>query len=181
MQELDHKVLELILVVLSLWEITHKNDPQNILPPPIDQWIQLLQRIKNPLPTPLEELSQQGEKQQNQEAQQEEIEEDSSDEEQEQQEQEQDTIQPQQAQLSGRIQQREFDHPTSTGFNWRPNSGQQFRSGGRRGPYIKRGRWKTGGKHLQKLYHPIQTLLKLRQDSMQDFQIYVRKCSVHKT
>ena len=76
--------LELILMVLSLWEITNKNDPQNILPPPIDQWIQLLQRIKNRPPNPLEELSQQGEQQQNQAARQEEIEEDSSDEEQEQ-------------------------------------------------------------------------------------------------
>ena len=40
--------------------------------------------------------------------------------------------------------QRVFDHPASASFRYRRSSGQQFRFGKRRGPYLRRGRRKTG-------------------------------------
>ena len=39
---------------------------------------------------------------------------------------------------------RVFDHPASAGFCYRRASGQQFRVGERRGPYLRRGSRKTG-------------------------------------
>ena len=58
--EVNLKILEMAIVILSLWELCHEKD-QSLTPPPplpIEEWKSTLGRIRSPPANPLEELSQ---------------------------------------------------------------------------------------------------------------------------
>ena len=60
LEELSGKALEMLVVILALWELCHEKD-QGISQAPIEAWIEILRRIRTPSENPLEQLSQEAE------------------------------------------------------------------------------------------------------------------------
>ena len=157
LSEYDSLLIQLVVLHVTVWQEIHDQD-QGMPSPPVEVWVETLRRIPTRLPNPLEELSCQAQDVERTD----EIEEVSSDDEQPSNEQD-DSEEQQQEQ--GREENpvdvdrrsdspqfrivdssRVFDHPASAGFRYRRASGQQFRVGERRGPYIRRGKRRTGFK-----------------------------------
>ena len=165
MPEFDSLIIQLAVLHLTIWQILFDRD-RTIGRPPVDQWIETLRRIPTKEDNPLEELSRQapGDVKRTDEI------EDFSDDDQQQMEtdeqddteqQEQEDTEQQQGQGTSENpvdvdrersspqfcivdSQRVFDHPASANFCYRRASGQQFRTGERRGPYLRKGSRKTG-------------------------------------
>ena len=156
--EYDSLLMQLVALHLTVWQVIHDQD-QAMSASLVEVWVKMLRRIPTKPANPLEELSRQAPAEQNDE-----IEEFSSDDElqpqqQEQQENPEDQAQEGDAENPVDVDRnrdspqfciidshRIFDHPASAGFLYRRASGQQSRVGERRGPYLRRGRRKTGFK-----------------------------------
>ena len=157
--EYDSLLIQLVVLHLTVWQILYDQD-KNIGRPPVELWVETLRRIPTKEDNPLEELSRQApddvertdeiEDFSDDDQQQEET--DHTEQETEEQSQEQGTeadpvdVDRDRSSPQFRIidSQRIFDHPASAGFRYRRASGQQFRAGERRGPYLQRGARKTG-------------------------------------
>ena len=136
-----------------MWQLSHEKD-LSITAPPLEDWIQILKDInQTQKPNPLEELPCLAQQFQNEaqeedpgssETSQSQIE-PSTEQEQQQEEEELGEELDSSIDVEGEywIKQRDFDHSKSAGFRWRKSSGQQFRFGEHKGPYIKRGKQRT--------------------------------------
>ena len=150
--EYDSLLIQLAVLHLVVWQTLYDQD-KNTGSPPIEVWVETLRKILSPATNQLEELSCQAPKVERTD----EIEEASSDDNDIQEEQ--DTENTQEGTEKNPVDvdrntdspqfrivdsHRVFDHPASAGFRYRRASGQQFRVGERRGPYLRRGSRKTG-------------------------------------
>ena len=155
--EYDSLLIQLAVLHLTIWQILFDRD-RGIGRPPVNQWIDTLQRIPSQEENPLEELFRQAPEDgvertdDIEDFSDDNEQQDGQDEQQEQQQQQEGTednpvdVDRDRDRPQFRIvdSTRVFDHPASAGFRYRRSSGQQFRVGERRGPYLRRGSRKTG-------------------------------------
>ena len=134
---------------LTVWQILFDLD-KNIGKPPVDLWIETLRRIPTKEENPLEELFRQApddvkrtdEIEDFSDAEEQQTEQDATEETEEQTEtgEQEDPIDVDRDRSSPQFRiidsQGVFDHPASAGFRYWRASGQQFRVGERRGPYL---------------------------------------------
>ena len=143
--EYDSLLIQLAVLHLTVWQVVYDLG-KGVGRPPVEVWVETLRRIPSKEANPLEELSCQAPAEEITEEIEEVSLDDNEQDEQEEQEQqaqegteenpvdvERDTDSPQVRIVDSH---RVFDHPASAGFRYRRASGQQFRIGERRGPYL---------------------------------------------